>query len=507
MSIIDYLYKGAAPGERVATQKAVQNMPYGQIGKNILAEGGFGTGSNNRGYDPNFKGKGALPSNTALQKYVTGPYNYIKGGVSSIFGGNAAGNIGGGTPAQRQLFEKVASSPFSKTMGTAAKTALSASMTAGPTGAYAMYQMNKPSTPAGYDYVRDYDMGSITGAMDETAGLDYENFSKGMMAADKNYTGVTSATQNQTPYNYNEVDKFTNDEQGPIVDQEMQEYFNTLPEEEKEGFGKFLSNAGVNIGNFARDKAMPALKDAAGRTIASQAGSGAGYMLAGPYGALAGGILGAFKGGNLFNAPYRGATQGGGGYTIDQLNKQNARGGYYTDTARGQRQQANRIENMLNRAADGKSYSRKNLESLSGLSGSNLDRTITDKKTAAPGHIGNENTTGTGGGKSIVCTAMYQTTGLQDWAKAMKVWYIYQKRHLSDAHQEGYHLLFKPFVKGMHKNKIIRAVGAHVAKHRTQELKHILFNSKSDTLGKIYNKILEPICYIVGKIKFIFKKK
>ena len=113
---------------------------------------------------------------------------------------------------------------------------------------------------------------------------------------------------------------------------------------------------------------------------------------------------------------------------------------------------------------------------------------------------------GGGGGKSIVCTAMYQTTGLQDWAKAMKVWYIYQKRHLSDAHQEGYHLLFKPFVKGMHKSKIIRAIGAHVAKHRTQELKHIMFNSKSDTLGKIYNNILEPICYLAGKIKSIFKK-
>ena len=114
---------------------------------------------------------------------------------------------------------------------------------------------------------------------------------------------------------------------------------------------------------------------------------------------------------------------------------------------------------------------------------------------------------GNGGGKSIVCTAMYQTTGLQDWAKAMKVWYIYQKRHLSDAHQEGYHLLFKPFVKGMHKSKIIRAIGAHVAKHRTQELKHIMFNSKSDTLGKIYNNILEPICYVVGKLKSFFKKK
>ena len=114
--------------------------------------------------------------------------------------------------------------------------------------------------------------------------------------------------------------------------------------------------------------------------------------------------------------------------------------------------------------------------------------------------------TGSSSGKSIVCTAMYQTTGLQDWAKAMKVWYIYQKRHLSDAHQEGYHLLFKPFVKGMHKSKIIRAIGAHVAKHRTQELKHIMFNSKSDTLGKIYNNILEPICYLAGKIKSIFKK-
>ena len=103
------------------------------------------------------------------------------------------------------------------------------------------------------------------------------------------------------------------------------------------------------------------------------------------------------------------------------------------------------------------------------------------------------------GGKSIVCTAMYQTTGLQDWAKAMKIWYIYQKKYLTMQHQEGYHKLFKPFVKGMHKNKIIKAIGAHFAKHRTQHLKHIMFNSKPSLLGKIYNKILEPICYWAGK--------
>jgi len=105
----------------------------------------------------------------------------------------------------------------------------------------------------------------------------------------------------------------------------------------------------------------------------------------------------------------------------------------------------------------------------------------------------------TGGGKSIVCTAMYQTTGLQDWRKAMKIWYIYQKKYLTEAHQKGYHWLFKPFVKGMHKNKIIKMIGAHVAKHRTQHLKHVMFNSKPSLLGKIYNKILEPICYWAGK--------
>ena len=104
-----------------------------------------------------------------------------------------------------------------------------------------------------------------------------------------------------------------------------------------------------------------------------------------------------------------------------------------------------------------------------------------------------------GGGKSIVCTAMYQTTGLQDWAKAMKIWYIYQKRYLTIQHQEGYHKLFKPFVKAMHKSNIVKAIGAHFAKHRTQHLKHVMFNSKPSLLGKIYNKILEPLCYWAGK--------
>ena len=125
----------------------------------------------------------------------------------------------------------------------------------------------------------------------------------------------------------------------------------------------------------------------------------------------------------------------------------------------------------------------------------NKDKPVTG--TTKPGQSGGADNS-RDSGKSIVCTAMYQTTGLQDWSKAMKIWYIYQKKYLTLQHQEGYHKLFKPFVKGMHKSNIIKAIGAHFAKHRTQHLKHVMFNSKPSLLGKIYNKILEPICYWAG---------
>ena len=134
-----------------------------------------------------------------------------------------------------------------------------------------------------------------------------------------------------------------------------------------------------------------------------------------------------------------------------------------------------------------------------------VSRTDTDygqfgrRQEATSAGGGNDGGSDDGGGKSIVCTAMYQTTGLEDWSKAMKIWYIYQKKYLTIQHQEGYHKLFKPFVKGMHKSSIIKAIGAHVARHRTQDLKHVMFGSKPSWLGRIYRKILEPICYWAGK--------
>tara|TARA_Y100000004_G_C8936388_1_gene422294 strand:- start:377 stop:1456 length:1080 start_codon:yes stop_codon:yes gene_type:complete len=103
--------------------------------------------------------------------------------------------------------------------------------------------------------------------------------------------------------------------------------------------------------------------------------------------------------------------------------------------------------------------------------------------------------------KSIICTEMYRQTGLDDWSKAMKIWYIYQKKYLTPLHQEGYHFLFRPFVNGMKRSKIITAIGNHLAKRRTNHIKHILFKKKPDYLGMIYMKIAEPLVYVVGKIR------
>jgi len=111
-----------------------------------------------------------------------------------------------------------------------------------------------------------------------------------------------------------------------------------------------------------------------------------------------------------------------------------------------------------------------------------------------------EQSSDTGGGKSIVCTEMYRQTQLEDWSQAMKTWYVYQKKYLTNTHQIGYHWLFKPFVSGMKVNNTLTNVGAYLAKKRTQHLKHILTKGKAkDSLvGNIFCKIIHPIVYVVG---------
>lgn len=116
---------------------------------------------------------------------------------------------------------------------------------------------------------------------------------------------------------------------------------------------------------------------------------------------------------------------------------------------------------------------------------------------------------GGGGGGKIVCTEMYRQTQLNDWKKTIKIWDVYQKRHLTPYHEIGYHWLFRPYVNGMKKSNTLTKLGAYLAKRRTQHLKHVLTKGKSpdNIIGNIWCKICHPTVYITGKLLNYLKKK
>ena len=124
-----------------------------------------------------------------------------------------------------------------------------------------------------------------------------------------------------------------------------------------------------SLGDILADlgrKGVEGFKDVAGRGIASQVLGGAGGMILGPVGALAGGIAGLFGGGNMFNSPYIGAgavtmDEYGNEYSAEQLDKMNALGGYYTDPARASRRRDKGIINMIERRNKGLSYGKNRL--------------------------------------------------------------------------------------------------------------------------------------------------
>jgi hypothetical protein len=112
-------------------------------------------------------------------------------------------------------------------------------------------------------------------------------------------------------------------------------------------------------------------------------------------------------------------------------------------------------------------------------------------------------TTQSGGGK-IVCTAMNQEYGFGSFRNA--IW-LAQSKDLDPAYEKGYHTLFLPLVNYAYKageknalQRILRGVLEHIARHRTADIWKQKRGKKRDTYGMIYRAILEPICYVVGKV-------
>ena len=113
-------------------------------------------------------------------------------------------------------------------------------------------------------------------------------------------------------------------------------------------------------------------------------------------------------------------------------------------------------------------------------------------------------TTQSGGGK-IVCTAMNKAYGFGSFRQA--IW-LQHSANMPNAKtiEKGYHKLFLPVVAFAFSNKqtfarkLVRKVSEHIARHRTADLWKEMRGKRRDPLGRIYRAIIEPLCYIAGKV-------
>ena len=102
---------------------------------------------------------------------------------------------------------------------------------------------------------------------------------------------------------------------------------------------------------------------------------------------------------------------------------------------------------------------------------------------------------GGGGGGKIVCTMMNESYGFGSFRN--KIW-LRQSKSLAPEYQKGYHKIFLPLVKLSKKNIVLKKILEHIAIHRTIDIRQEA-SGKMHLLGRIYRKILEPICYWAGK--------
>jgi hypothetical protein len=132
---------------------------------------------------------------------------------------------------------------------------------------------------------------------------------------------------------------------------------------------------------------------------------------------------------------------------------------------------------------------------------SSLDKKVTTKREAGimnqPGAGGDKS--GRTGGK-IVCTMMNESYGFGSFRN--KIWMKFHG-NIAPEYQKGYHRIFLPLVnyakqKGI-TNKIIKNILEHIAVHSTIDMRQTL-RGKRHTLGRLYRKVILPLCYWVGKI-------
>ena len=128
----------------------------------------------------------------------------------------------------------------------------------------------------------------------------------------------------------------------------------------------------------------------------------------------------------------------------------------------------------------------------SGLGSPDVGEVSSDAGFSEPSNQGGG---GGGGGGKIVCTMMNDSYGFGSFRN--KIW-LRQSKNLAPEYQIGYHKIFLPLVRLSKTNKLLKKTLEHIAVHRTIDIRQEA-RGKVHLLGRVYRKVLEPICYWVGK--------
>jgi hypothetical protein len=128
----------------------------------------------------------------------------------------------------------------------------------------------------------------------------------------------------------------------------------------------------------------------------------------------------------------------------------------------------------------------------SGLGSPDVGEVSSDAGFSEPS---NQDGGGGGGGGKIVCTMMNESYGFGSFRN--KIW-LRQSKNLAPEYQIGYHKIFLPLVRLSKTNKLLKKTLEHIAVHRTIDIRQEA-RGKVHLLGRVYRKVLEPICYWVGK--------
>jgi len=129
----------------------------------------------------------------------------------------------------------------------------------------------------------------------------------------------------------------------------------------------------------------------------------------------------------------------------------------------------------------------------SGLGSPDVGEVSSDAGFSEPSNQGGGG--GGGGGGKIVCTMMNDSYGFGSFRN--KIW-LRQSKNLAPEYQIGYHKIFLPLVRLSKTNKLLKKTLEHIAVHRTIDIRQEA-RGKVHLLGRVYRKVLEPICYWVGK--------